>query len=1081
MATQIIENIVRNSKAYKTLKNNLLSSPQIHMKGLAGSLKSIFLSSFYKEKNYSLLVVLPDREKSELLADALSDDLGEVVAAFFPGGEPEIEEHVSLNPRKMGQQMQVLRGLFFDEIKIVCTTPDGLALRLPSPKYLRDRFVLLAPKKNHPLHTLIERLSDFGYVRESMVEKPGELSVRGGILDIFPFTGEMPHRIEFFGDEIESIREFDIQTQISTHPVRSLLIVPTSAVWLERTDSILSYLPDDAILFLEDPDLILAEIEKRNQQGDKSQFYSVEIEKIYLQQQILFHHTIYSKPDLLNFGGKGIRQLGRSPREIRKGLISLCSKRERVLLLCESKGQSERIRDVLDLIDHPLSHLEILERNLLEGFDLPSSGLTVYTERELFGRLSRRRKKERFREGVPIRELSEIKTGDFVVHIDYGIGVYQGLEKITVNEVSRECLSLLYKDGDKLYVPVDKIERVQKYAGKEGANPELSKLGTKRWEQIKKKTKQSIKNIAKDLIALYAERKNISGFSFSPDTVWQKELEATFAYEETPDQANAIIEVKQDLEKPVPMDRLVCGDVGFGKTEVVLRAAFKVINDGKQVAILVPTTILAQQHFRTFQERLNRFPVTVELLSRFRTKKEQESVVQNLKNGSVDIVIGTHRLLSKDVGFKDLGLLVIDEEHRFGVRHKEKLKSYRKNVDVLTLSATPIPRTLHLSLSGLRDMSLINTPPRDRLPIITEVSSFNEYVIVDAILKEIARGGQVFFVHNRVRSIHAMARMIKRLIPEAKVAVAHGQMHERELEKVMVDFINKKYDCLVSTMIIESGLDMPNVNTLIVHRADRFGLAQLYQLRGRVGRSEKRAYAFLLTPPFQNLTQEAIKRIRTIEEFTELGSGFQIAMRDMEIRGVGNMLGVEQSGYMDAVGFDLYNQLIQESIQEVQMENEPGSKKEELRTACVIDADVSAYFPENYVPDESMRVNLYRRLSMFQNFSEVDRFSEELRDRFGPLPEEVTQLLEINQIRMLGSQKGLNRIVLEEDALTFYFDESWVQQFQNTEQLSQKLHSITNGLSVPARFGQKRGLSLELFIPSNGRLVFIKKMLQSWD
>jgi transcription-repair coupling factor (superfamily II helicase) len=463
-------------------------------------------------------VVLPDRERSESLADDLSDEMGEALVAFFPGGEPEIEDHVSLNPRKMGQQMQVLRGLLSDEIKIVCTTPDGLALKMPSPKYFQDRFILIAVKMTYSLHKLIERLSDFGYVRESMVEKPGELSVRGGILDIFPFTGEMPHRIEFFGDEIESIREFDIQTQISTHPVQSLLIVPTSAAWLERTDSILSYLPDKAVLFMEDPDLILAEIDKRDQQGDNSLFQPAEMEKIYMQKQTLFHHTIHSKSDFLDFGGKGIQRLGRSPQEIRKGIVSLCSKRERVILLCESKKQTERIHDLLDLIDRPVLHLEIMEGTILEGFDLPSSGLTVYSERELFGRIPRRRKKERFSEGAPIRELSEIKLGDFVVHIDYGIGVYQGLEKITVNQVSRECLSIVYRDKDKLYVPVDKIERVQKYAGKEGACPELSKLGTKRWEQVKQKTKQSIKNIAKDLIALYSERKTIPGFSFSADT-----------------------------------------------------------------------------------------------------------------------------------------------------------------------------------------------------------------------------------------------------------------------------------------------------------------------------------------------------------------------------------------------------------------------------------------------------------------------------------------------------------------------------------------------------------------------------------
>jgi transcription-repair coupling factor (superfamily II helicase) len=679
-------------------------------------------------------------------------------------------------------------------------------------------------------------------------------------------------------------------------------------------------------------------------------------------------------------------------------------------ILCDNIGQVERLEE---LVSQPGESeglggaVSIGVGHLREGFTFPEAQLRVITDHEIFGRYKRKHRYPRFKGEGPIESYRALNVGDFVVHVNHGIGRYGGVQELTVEGRETECLLVHYQDGDKLYVPIEQLDLLQKYIGKDSEPPALSKLGGAGWERIKARTKKAIKEMAEELIRIYALRQARAGHAFKPDSRWQKELEASFIYDDTVDQARTAEEIKRDMERPKPMDRLVCGDVGYGKTEVAIRAAFKAVTEGKQVAVLVPTTVLAQQHFYTFGERLADYPVVVEMLSRFRTAKMQREIIAGLAAGTVDIAIGTHRLIQKDVAFKDLGLVIIDEEQRFGVAHKETFKKMRATVDVLTLTATPIPRTLHMALMGARDMSTIDTPPKDRLPVETEVLQFDEDVVVTAVLRELDRGGQVFFVHNRVESIDSVAAHLAGLMPEMRIAIAHGQMHERELERVMLDFIEKKYDILVSTMIVESGLDIPNVNTIIVNQADTLGLAQLYQLRGRVGRSRHRAYAYLLVPKGRRLTDIQRKRLKTIMEFTELGSGLKIAMRDLEIRGVGNILGPEQSGYIAEVGFDLYVKLLEEAVKE--LKGEPVEPRIETK----IETDLAALLPAGYVEDPRQRVVFYKRLVETRKVEDVDALAAEIEDRYGALPEAAWNLLDFQKIRILAAPSGMERVVVK--------------------------------------------------------------------
>lgn len=1076
-----LKKIIAATSTFNILINKVLSGKNIHVSGLSGSMESIILALLSEKTDRPLLVIIPDQDKTETLVDEVSFLTNKKID-FYPGGEEEADTPLIVNPRRAGLKMSVLRNLNHTRLNIVFTTPEGIGYRLPPPEWMRGKSLILTKENTFDLYELVETLIQYGYTREGMVERPGEISLRGGILDVFPYTGESPFRFEFFGDQIASVRTIDIQSQMSKPTEDSLEIIPSSLAWNKRGADIFSYFSQDILIYMHDPDIIFSEIENSYHNTEKNFMPADEIKTRLNQFQTASHYTLSKPKDIINFGGSNALCPAKKAKEIKKYLKKLCASYEHIIITCRDKKHCERIKDFLDFDEIIDAGISIIVYPVYRGFLISRESIAVFSDDDLLGRkFLRKKSKRKFKTGTPIRELSSLKHGDFVVHIDYGIGIYRGLKKITIKDSTRECLEVQYKDSDKLYVPVEKMERIQKYSGGEGVKPTINKLGSNKWEKTKKRTKESIKNITKDLIQLYSEREAVPGHAFPVDTVWQKELEDSFLYEETPGQAKAMEEVCRDMESTRAMDRLICGDVGFGKTEVAVRAAFKAVNDSKQTAILVPTTILAQQHFQTFSDRLSSFPVTVEVLSRFKSVKQQKKIIENLKLGLIDIVVGTHRLLSKDVKFRNLGLLIIDEEQRFGVGHKEKLKMLRKNVDVLALSATPIPRTLQLSMLSIRDMSLINTPPEDRLPIVTEVTLFNEKVIIEAILRELNRNGQIFFVHNRIRSITAVARMIQKLVPGIRLAVAHGRMEEKELERVMIEFGEKKYDCLVSTMIIGSGLDLPNVNTLIVHRADLLGLSQLYQLRGRVGRSDKKAYAYLLTPPFHLMSKDAVNRLRTIEEFTELGSGIQIAMRDLEIRGAGNLLGARQSGNIDAVGFDLYLKIVREAVDEIKNKAGLKTEKASFKTDCSVDIEMPAYIPENYVPYESQRVNLYRSLSSVEDLREIDSFEEQLLDRFGPLPPETKCLLHISELRVIGRKKGIKRILIKQNKLLIFFSDEWLKDFKSEELLSEQLSKIVKSSPVPIRFLQGDVFGVQSSIKKDDPFSFTKKLLQSWD
>ena len=893
------------------------------------------------------------------------------------------------------------------------------------------------------------------FVKKDFVEEYGDFAVRGGILDVFPFVGDNPIRFEFWGDTVESIREFDVISQRSIRDLQSASVIaslfhdytdvsqrPDSANNIETRVSLFQYLSNDALLFFDEPMLIEKEIEELQQEGysnilnwktiekntnDFARFDHATIQNSQINICIDFQSrpqppiagsikrlieqirtysnqdfTIYLASDTLEEGDRldGLieeeltapdelevrNQKSESANPESENIFSPWEDVEKdgsqnennIYLISRPQTSAPNAHPPLaENLSSPIRYQHLPEA-LHSGFIYPPANVAVFTEHEIFGRLKRRgtAKRKKFK-GFTQKELQQLRRGDFVVHQDYGIGRFAGLQKIKVRGVETEVMKLVYEENDTLYVHLNFIDRVQKYSSQEGHTPKLSKLGGFDWDRLKSRARKKIKDIARDLIKLYARRKHDQGFAFASDTHWQKEMEASFLYEDTPDQAKSTLDVKQDMEQSSPMDRLICGDVGFGKTEVAVRAAFKAVMNGKQVAVLVPTTILAHQHFHTFLDRIGRYSVRVESLTRFRSKKEQKEVLESLKEGRVDVLIGTHRLLSKDVVFKDLGLLIIDEEQRFGVASKEKLRQLRASVDTLTLTATPIPRTLQFSLMGARDLSLINTPPRNRIPIQTEIAQFDLQLIHEVIMKELHRSGQVYFVHDRVQNIDFIRAMLEEHIPKARFHVAHGQMKGHELEKAMMDFLEKKYDVLLCTKIIESGIDIPNVNTIIINRADRFGLAELYQLRGRVGRSNIQAYAYLLTPPLSILPRVTLRRLQAIQEFTELGSGFNLAMRDLEIRGAGNLLGGEQSGFILEMGFEMYQRVVEEAVAELKEEefNELAEKKVEngkkIKGETVIETDVEALIPDIYIEHDAERLDIYRRLYRCESLEDI--------------------------------------------------------------------------------------------------------------
>ncbi|HIX63585.1 MAG TPA: transcription-repair coupling factor [Candidatus Mediterraneibacter colneyensis] len=956
------------------------------------------------------------------------------------------------------RRMEVLRTLIekedsgkgFQDPVTVITTMDAFLDGLARPDEIRKQRLTLSGGSIVDLTELESRLSAMGYEYAVQIEGPGQFAVRGGIIDIFPLTEKLPVRIELWGDEIDSIRSFDVESQRSIENLEEIRIYPASENWNDavETVSFLSYFPvGKTLLFLDEPKRLqemseAAEQEYFHSRKSRAQAGEAEEEEsltVYQTQDIIGRMNSYSGIGMTTLESKcglfhvrkvysiqtkGVNPYNNSFELLTRDLKRLKRNGFRVVLLSGSRTRAKRLAE--DLRDYDLSSYYSDDPERLvqpgeimvccgyaaEGYEYPMLKFMVISESDIFGRRKKKKRRKRY-EGQKIRDFAELKPGDYVVHENHGIGIYEGIEKIEVEKVVKDYMKISYADSGVLYIPVAQMDLIQKYAGADAKKPRLNKLGTVQWGKTKNQVKKAVREVAEDLVELYAARQQSDGFVYGPDTVWQKEFEEMFPFEETEDQLQAIEDTKHDMESTKIMDRLVCGDVGYGKTEIAIRAAFKAVQEGKQVVYLVPTTILAQQHYNTFVQRLKDFPVRIDLLCRFRSSYQQKKTVEDLKRGLVDIVIGTHRVLSKDVGFKDLGLLIIDEEQRFGVAHKEKIKKLRENVDVLTLTATPIPRTLHMSLIGIRDMSVLEEAPQDRMPIQTYVIEYSDEVVREAIERELARGGQVYYVYNRVSDIADVAGRLQRLLPGASVSYAHGQMREGELEDIMYDFINGDIDVLVSTTIIETGLDIPNANTMIIQDADRFGLSQLYQLRGRVGRSNRMAYAFLLYRRDKLLREVAEKRLSAIREFTDLGSGIKIAMRDLEIRGAGNLLGEAQSGHMEAVGYDLYCKMLNEAVRQLK-----GGEEEEV-FQTLIDLDTDAYIPESYIRNEHQKLDIYKRIAAIENEEDLDDMTEELIDRFGDIPKKVQQLLHIAALKSLAHSAYVTAVEQKGESIRF--------------------------------------------------------------
>jgi len=1031
----------------RTLFKTLDAQNRVEFVHAPGSLPAFIAALAVSQLNRPVLFAAADIRSAERVRDDLRSLLDHDRVVLLPPKNAIPYDPLHQNTR-FDERAAVFERLISGGLDVVVTLPASLVERLATVDEQRKRMVRLSVGDEIDREAMALILAEAGMAREARTDEPGSFSMRGSVIDLFPPAAEEPIRIELWGDEITEIRSFDPQSQRSSEKVEEVLFYAGEEGSVGET-GLWEMMPENALCFIDDPDSLRTGLERHWEEIEyqfermralekdlytprpHERYFTVDETMGALNSKPLLLHRGPAAPSegAVNLHGESqepflgdLNRLANSLRAFRKEQIT-------TYLLADQESQIDRMEDLLAEhgADDVLPRFAILP--IHAGFHLHKSGLAILTDHEVFGRHKRTgsfRKKGR---SFDPRLLDELKKGDFVVHTEFGIGRYLGLRRIEVGGVERDNLQVEFADGVKVYVRLDQFGKLQKYQGLESGEPRLSKIGGREWARARRKTQEAVEEIAEDILKIYAKRQIEGGHSFSSDTPWQREMEAAFEFVDTHDQETALREIKTDMEKAVAMDRLLLGDVGFGKTEVAIRAAFKATQDSKQVAVLVPTTILAQQHHATFSERLLRYPVKVEVLSRFKTRSQQNAIVSGLESGEVDVVIGTHRLLSKDIRFRNLGLLIIDEEHRFGVRHKETIRKFRASVDVLSLSATPIPRTLHMALSGARDLSMISTPPQDRLPIETEVVPFDERIIRETILREIARGGQVYFVHNRVQTIHAMKKMLERLLPQVSFAVAHGQMSEHELEEVMTGFIHEKYQVLVTTMIIESGLDIPNVNTLIVNRADRFGLAQLYQLRGRIGRSHRQAYAYLLTPPRMLLQTDARRRLETIAEHTRLGSGFQIAMRDLEIRGAGNLLGPQQSGFINAVGFELYTQMLQEAVAKLNEESAVALPEVQVRRRDArevrIDAPVDAVLPPSYVTEASDRVDLYRRLSRAQNGDDVVGLREEVRDRFGPLPDSAENLISMVLAQTLAAKAGVVRIDLHNDAAFINFAADW--------------------------------------------------------
>jgi transcription-repair coupling factor (superfamily II helicase) len=1047
---------------------------RFQISNLVGSSLSFVISETFKKANKPYLLIFNDKEEAAYYLNDLEQLLGDKNVLFYPASYKrpyQIEETDNANVLLRSEVLNRINSR--KKPAIIVTYPTALFEKVVTKKELEKNTLKIAVGENLSLDFVNEVLFEYKFKRVDFVTEPGDFSVRGGIIDVFSFSNDEPFRIEFFGDEIDSIRTFDVETQLSTEKLKKVSIMPNveNKTLQEKRESFLKYISSKTIIFSKNIDLMLGNLDKFFQKAEIA-FNDLSKEIKHTQPSELFCdgefiNSQLQEFSLVDFGGNNPKRLNQvQQHKIEFNTIPQPSFNKQFPLLidnleeyhkggftnyifCANEQQAKRFHDIFDDADKEV-HYETIVFPLYQGFVDVDQKIVCYSDHQIFERYHKFRLKNGYakKQAITLQELTKLEIGDYVTHMDHGIGKFGGLQKIDVQGKKQEAIKLVYGERDILYVSIHSLHKISKFNGKDGKAPKIYKLGSGAWKKIKQKTKARVKHIAFNLIQLYAKRKLEKGFAFGPDTHIQHELEGSFMYEDTPDQFTATQDVKNDMEKEQPMDRLICGDVGFGKTEVAVRAAFKAVDNGKQVAILVPTTILAFQHYQTFTERLKDFPIKIDYLNRFRTAKQKTAAIDGVNDGSVDIIIGTHQLTNKRLEFKNLGLLIIDEEQKFGVAVKDKLKTLKENVDTLTLTATPIPRTLQFSLMAARDLSVIKTPPPNRHPIDTSVIRFSEDVIRDAISYEISRGGQVFFIHNRIENIKEVAGLLQRLVPSAKIGIGHGQMEGKKLEGLMLGFMNNDFDVLVSTTIIESGLDVPNANTIFINNANNFGLSDLHQMRGRVGRSNKKAFCYFITPPYHMMTDDARKRLEALVLFSDLGSGINIAMKDLEIRGAGDLLGGEQSGFINDIGFDTYQKILQEAIEELK-ENEFAElypedklKPKEYVKEVTIDTDFEILFPDDYVNSITERLALYTKLGNLEKETELQTFETEIIDRFGEIPTQVEDLLDSVRIKWLAKELGLEKIILKQKRMIGYFVANQQSDFYQTEAFSRMLKYV---------------------------------------